>query len=99
MAWLHHRIHLAGTTKKRKPHALVSMRRAAEITGMADYQLRYLEDHYDPARSFGYPGRSGTNLEFVKTALSHWAANHLSAQRAEKAIKAGLKNPLHRPGL
>lgn len=76
----------------------ISLAEAAAITNLSVDQLRYLESKPKDSQN-GYPGRSGTNIEFVKTALSHWAANHLSAQRAEKAIKAGLKNPLHRPGL
>lgn len=76
----------------------VSISRASDITGLSVDQLRYLERKPDSER-YGYPGRTGENIAFIENALRHWAKNYKSAQQADKAIRQGLKNPIHLPNL
>ena len=91
---------MASIVRKLKPgkNPPISISRASEITGLSVDQLRYLESKPASER-YGYPGRTGENIAFIGTALRHWAKNYKSAQQADKAVRQGLKNPIHLPNL
>ena len=80
--------------RRRKPHVKVSLARAAAITGLSIGKLRTIEQKPVAERN-GYPGRNGTNREFVEQALIIWSRNHKSRLSTKKAIRKGVRNPIH----
>ena len=82
--------------RRRKPHAKVSLARAAAITGLKIHQLRYIETHRQNHHNLGYPGRTGDNIGFVEAALRKWSLIRQSAIKTERLLKHGLANPEHR---